>query len=193
MIEALNQDKIKEKCGVFGVFLDKSEEKSASEFAYYGMLALQHRGKEASGIAVSKDGKISAYYMMISTEKFVDFISKCKFIFDQPPFNGIKNLTTAFNDYSEVCLEFMFGEELLKERKRSFIGNKISALQQGADSIDETKRKYKGDAHVIHNSKVPCVQIFNIVPEFDGVLNYEQKQYMYSIHFPVKHSVYVKK
>lgn len=61
MIEALNQDKIKEKCGVFGVFLDKSEENSASEFAYYGMLALQHRGKEASGIAVSKDGKISAY------------------------------------------------------------------------------------------------------------------------------------
>ena len=87
----------------------------------------------------------------------------------------------------------MFGDELLFERRRSFNGNKISALQQGADTIDESKRKYKGDAYVIHNLNVPCIQVFNIVPEFDGMLNYDYKQYMYSIHFPIKHNVFIKK
>lgn len=139
------------------------------------------------------DGKISAYYLMIQTTDFLDFISKCEFIFDKPPFNGIKSLKTAFNEYDEICLEFMFGDELLFERRRSFNGNKISALQQGADTIDESKRKYKGDAYVIHNLNVPCIQVFNIVPEFDGMLNYDYKQYMYSIHFPIKHNVFIKK
>lgn len=62
MIKSLNQDKIKEKCGVMGVFLDKSVSSNIGvKTCYYGLLGLQHRGKEASGIAVSKAGKFSAY------------------------------------------------------------------------------------------------------------------------------------
>jgi len=58
----LDSEKIHEKCGVLGVFLDKNEKSNAlAETCYYGLLALQHRGKEASGIAVCNEGKFKTY------------------------------------------------------------------------------------------------------------------------------------
>ena len=50
-------DKMEEACGVFGVYSPK--EIPASEYAYLGLLALQHRGQESAGIAVSDDGKMT--------------------------------------------------------------------------------------------------------------------------------------
>ena len=48
-------DKMKDECGVFGIWgLGKLEE--ASNFTYLGLHALQHRGQEAAGI-VSTDGE----------------------------------------------------------------------------------------------------------------------------------------
>lgn len=46
-----NNDKLKEECGVFGAYdFDGQDVASA---IYYGLLALQHRGQESCGIAVS--------------------------------------------------------------------------------------------------------------------------------------------
>lgn len=44
-------DKIKEACGVFGIFYPHGED--AASTIYYGLCALQHRGQESCGIAVS--------------------------------------------------------------------------------------------------------------------------------------------
>ena len=45
------QDKLREECGVFGVYdFDGGD---VSSTIYYGLLALQHRGQESCGIAVS--------------------------------------------------------------------------------------------------------------------------------------------
>lgn len=140
------------------------------------------------------DNHISAYISIISKDKFLEFIKNTLYIFDNNPFNGINNLTNAFKDYEEVCLEFMYGEALNDYRKRSFNQNqKISALQQGADSIDINKQKYKGDAYVIGKNDLPCVQIFKVVPEINGEIKYEFKQFMFSIHFPVNRAIFVKK
>ncbi len=46
-------DKFKEECGVFGVY---APGKDVALLTYYGLFALQHRGQESAGIAVS-DGK----------------------------------------------------------------------------------------------------------------------------------------
>ncbi|MDR2363122.1 MAG: amidophosphoribosyltransferase [Spirochaetaceae bacterium] len=43
-------DKLKEACGIFGVFFQESE-KNAVPLIYYGLLSLQHRGQESAGIA----------------------------------------------------------------------------------------------------------------------------------------------
>lgn len=49
-IQTLEDDKLKEECGVFGIF--NPDGSAAAPSIYYGLCALQHRGQEASGIAV---------------------------------------------------------------------------------------------------------------------------------------------
>jgi len=43
-------------CGVFGI---RSEERDVSRLAYFGLFALQHRGQESAGIAVSDNGRLT--------------------------------------------------------------------------------------------------------------------------------------
>lgn len=51
--------KLREECGVFGVFSQKRED--VASLTYYGLFALQHRGQEACGIAVNDDGLFNLY------------------------------------------------------------------------------------------------------------------------------------
>ena len=44
-------DKLHEECGVFGIYSLSGED--VAQDIYYGLIALQHRGQEAAGIAVS--------------------------------------------------------------------------------------------------------------------------------------------
>ena len=46
------QDEPREECGVFGMY-DFSAQENVASTIYYGLLALQHRGQESCGIAVS--------------------------------------------------------------------------------------------------------------------------------------------
>lgn len=43
-----------EECGVMGIFAGRKA--PVAEYAYLGLYALQHRGQESCGIAVSEDG-----------------------------------------------------------------------------------------------------------------------------------------
>ena len=49
--------KLKEECGVFGVY-NCDGANDAAQITYYGLYALQHRGQESCGIAVNDDGTI---------------------------------------------------------------------------------------------------------------------------------------
>lgn len=51
--------KLKEECGVFGIFAPSCCEVAST--AYYGLFALQHRGQESCGIVVNDDGLFRAY------------------------------------------------------------------------------------------------------------------------------------
>jgi amidophosphoribosyltransferase len=50
-----DDDKPKEECGVLGIYSSKND---AARLAYFGLYALQHRGQEAAGIAVSNGENI---------------------------------------------------------------------------------------------------------------------------------------
>jgi amidophosphoribosyltransferase len=44
-------------CGVFGVY---APERDVARLSYFGLFALQHRGQESAGIAVSEEGRLTA-------------------------------------------------------------------------------------------------------------------------------------
>src|SRR5213082_1833924 len=44
-------------CGVFGVY---APERDVARLSYFGLFALQHRGQESAGIAVSEAGRLMA-------------------------------------------------------------------------------------------------------------------------------------
>lgn len=52
------EDKPKEECGVFGIYAPDQE---VARLTYYGLYALQHRGQESAGIAVSDGRSISVH------------------------------------------------------------------------------------------------------------------------------------
>ena len=51
--------KIKEECGVFGVYGSKNPR--IAQTVYFGLFSLQHRGQESCGIAVNNDGVFKSY------------------------------------------------------------------------------------------------------------------------------------
>lgn len=54
MIEDFSEDKLHEECGVFGMY---SHSEDVALNTYWGLYALQHRGQESTGIAVT-DGRV---------------------------------------------------------------------------------------------------------------------------------------
>ncbi|GHU33393.1 amidophosphoribosyltransferase [Bacilli bacterium] len=52
-------DKMKEECGIFGVFSKKPIE--VASLIYYGLFSLQHRGQEGTGIIVSNYKNVDQY------------------------------------------------------------------------------------------------------------------------------------
>ena len=55
-------DELHEECGVFGVYNVDGED--VAGLVYYGLFALQHRGQESCGIAVSENRDIRYYKNM---------------------------------------------------------------------------------------------------------------------------------
>jgi len=52
--DVIVDDKLKEECGVFGIY--DNDGFDVARLAYYGLYGLQHRGQESAGIAVNDDG-----------------------------------------------------------------------------------------------------------------------------------------
>lgn len=56
--------KFQESCGIIGIYLNKKDRTNpynAAKLAYYGLYALQHRGQESAGIAVTSGSGIEAH------------------------------------------------------------------------------------------------------------------------------------
>lgn len=61
-MDRISLDKLKEECGVFGIYSKSIED--LSQRIYFGLISLQHRGQESAGIAVCKDKRINYYKEM---------------------------------------------------------------------------------------------------------------------------------
>src|SRR3979490_1048813 len=74
-VDNLWDDKLREECGVFGIY----GHAEAARLTYLGLYALQHRGQESCGIAVSDGGRLVA-------ERDMGYVSDA---FDQPPLDRV--------------------------------------------------------------------------------------------------------
>ncbi|MGI8768886.1 MAG: amidophosphoribosyltransferase, partial [Propionibacteriaceae bacterium] len=64
-------------CGVFGVWAPGEE---VAKLTYFGLYALQHRGQESAGIAVSNGSQVMVY-------KDMGLVSQ---VFDEPTLNSLR-------------------------------------------------------------------------------------------------------
>ncbi|MDR1960911.1 MAG: class II glutamine amidotransferase, partial [Gracilibacteraceae bacterium] len=63
-------DKPREECGLFGIY---APERDTARLTYFGLYALQHRGQESAGIAVSDGRRINVHKAMgLVSEVFAD-------------------------------------------------------------------------------------------------------------------------
>jgi len=69
--KSLNDDKMKEECGIFGIY-DPENSHDLSSLTYLGLLALQHRGQESAGICVNQGGKLKLHKVMGLVENVFD-------------------------------------------------------------------------------------------------------------------------
>ncbi|MBA2533016.1 MAG: amidophosphoribosyltransferase [Nocardioidaceae bacterium] len=77
-----------DSCGVFGVWAPGEE---VAKLAYFGLYALQHRGQESAGIAVSNGSQILVY-------KDMGLVSQ---VFDEPTLNSLRgHLAVGHTRYS---------------------------------------------------------------------------------------------
>ena len=75
-------------CGVFGVYAPGEE---VAKLTYFGLYALQHRGQESAGIAVSNGAQVMVY-------KDMGLVSQ---VFDEPTLNSLKgHLAIGHSRYS---------------------------------------------------------------------------------------------
>lgn len=66
----LESDKMKEECGVVGLYIDDPDR--ISYMACYGLIALQHRGQESAGIAVKNEHGVKYYKDMGLVQEVFD-------------------------------------------------------------------------------------------------------------------------
>jgi len=52
---------IREECGIFGIYKQGADDSYCAAMTYTGLMALQHRGQEACGIAVNNNRELSFY------------------------------------------------------------------------------------------------------------------------------------
>lgn len=60
MYDILFDDKMHEECGVVGVYTNNPS--ITSQLVYYGLFALQHRGQESCGVAITQDNEKINYH-----------------------------------------------------------------------------------------------------------------------------------
>src|SRR6201985_1257822 len=75
-------------CGVFGVY---APDRDVARLAYFGLFALQHRGQESAGIAVSEQGRLTGL-------RDLGLVSQ---VFDEQKLGGLRGqVAIGHNRYS---------------------------------------------------------------------------------------------
>lgn len=141
-------DKLKDECGVFGIF--STENHPVASITYYGLYALQHRGQESAGIAVS-DGKD------MTCHKDMGLVSD---IFDKEILDGLKGFSAIGHvRYSTTGESTLSNAQPLLSKYK--LGS-ISIAHNGNLVNTDVVRELLEDAGVIFQSTIDTEVILNL-------------------------------
>jgi len=175
-----------QRIGVFDTNIIKQNNTIIEEF-----ISKQGHNWKTSTVG-RRDNQVSCYYCYVDCIEFIDLVNRTQVIFDNRPFNKSEILNIVKGN--KVVIELMFDPNDPQDvRKRTFDNEcRISALQQGADTEDENKKKYEGDSHVIVDKGAVCVQVFKILSKEKIYEADKYTQYMFSIYVPYTYHGYKK-
>lgn len=145
----LEDDKFKDECGVFGIY--SKDNLDVATITYYGLYALQHRGQESGGIAVSD---MSA----IKMEKGMGLVSE---IFDENKLNKLKgNIAIGHVRYSTTgSSNILNAQPLLSEFK---LGSLAIAHNGNLVNVDII-RDLLEDAGCVFQTSIDSEVVINLI------------------------------
>lgn len=139
-----------------------------------------------------RDGNVSCYFDYVTIEDFTNLVDRVYGTFEYHPFDKSDIKKAVKNQ--KIVVQLMFDpNDPTDIRKRTFDSyNKVSALQQGADTEDESKKKYEGDSFVLVDKEAITVQVFKVLSK--DKMNEPDKytQYMFSFYVPLSYQGYKK-
>lgn len=138
MVDPERDDRPKEECGVLGVY---SPDQDAARVAFFGLFALQHRGQESAGIAVSDGSRVRMH-------KDMGLVAN---VFDQDTLDALPgHMAIGHNRYSTTGASVLrnaqplFCQSLVGEIGVAHNGNLINArelreeMQEQGEYFDTT-------------------------------------------------------
>jgi len=155
--ELITEDKLREECGVFGVYTNSI--RNVSDTIYYGLYALQHRGQESGGIAVNNGGEIDYH-------KNMGLVSE---VFDRDTLDRLKgNMGIGHVRYSTTGESFVVNAQpLVVKYKRGGI-----ALAHNGNLVNaDTLREILEDEGVIFQTSIDSEVMANLISRYhkDGI------------------------
>ena len=130
-----------EECGIFGIYNQEDNSLEVAKITYFGLYALQHRGQESAGIAISDGEKILVYKDLgLVSEVFNE--EKLKTLQGNCAIGHVRYSTTGANNWVN-------SQPLLKK----YQGGTFSLAHNGnLVNQDELKRIFKGEVNKFSSS-----------------------------------------
>src|SRR5690348_377860 len=158
-------------CGIFGV---RSPERDVARLTYFGLFALQHRGQEAAGIAVSDHGRLTALRDLgLVTQVFTE--QKLRGLHGQVAIGHTRYSTTGSTDWKNAQPLIHHGRARTVALGHN--GNLVNASELRAELAAEgVKLKTTSDteliAALIANDPAPLEQaITNAMARLEGAFS----------------------
>jgi len=150
-------EKIHEACGIFGMY----NHPDAARLTYLGLYALQHRGQESAGIAVSNDGRMSVHRKM----GLVSRVFRREEIFDKlrgPHAIGHNRYSTSgsssINNAQPILIDFKAGQLASAHNGNLANAGALRAEMEADGSIFASTTDTEVIMHLIARSKRPGLE-----------------------------------
>jgi hypothetical protein len=142
----------------------------------------------------SNIGQPTAQYALFSAEQLRLLIESINTAFDREPFN--KKYLLELVDQSDIPVILMWTDNDDKTRYRSIYNDaaqdRIKALHQGANTMDESRLTYFGDKKVVVDPTKINIQIHYVSPGLNKANRIGKDQYMFAIYIPKNKKYFIK-